>query len=387
MMDSIKYIELLGKFKSDKIYYLYKTSSSEINLDILSQLQKYELSLDFFSYYTKNDIKNLINSVNQLEKNLNYIFNDNSNNFESDADKYISQISKIILMLNLILKTQEILNKLLLKSKQYLNEISNNSKIENIYQDKLLSLINNLQNNYSNDISSPYYRFSIVSTTVNSSTSLNSWNKTSSQKQLKTTDEKTQEEFFNDKKLSIINEKCLSDVETPAFCEIEKKISNKDSIKKSINNSNNNVSNDIDLNISLRDMIFTPASETKTVKKAKTVNESKSKRKKGKSFKKKRSLFLDKHAVKSNNNLRSLRFSTNLNEPLLDENEEIKMCSDLLILIKNLYKNCLITADEKIELKKLVISKSRKIVKFYLKEFESIKNNNDEIATALKNLL
>ena len=63
------------------------------------------------------------------------------------------------------------------------------------------------------------------------------------------------------------------------------------------------------------------------------------------------------------------------------------MCSDFLILIKNLYENHLITAEEKIEIKKLIISKSKKIIKFYINEFESIKNNNDKIAIALKNLL
>ena len=96
MMDTIKYIELLGVFKSDKIYYLYKTSSSEFNLEILSRLQKYESSLDFFSYYTKNNIKNQINSINQLDKNLTSVLYDNSNNYISNIDKYISQISKII---------------------------------------------------------------------------------------------------------------------------------------------------------------------------------------------------------------------------------------------------------------------------------------------------
>ena len=176
-MDSIKHIDLLGDFKSDKIYYFYKTSSSEINLEILSQLQKYESSLEFFSFYTKNDIKNMINSVSHLDKDLTYVFNDNSNNFSSNTDKYISQISKIILVLNLIQKTQEILNKLLLNSKQYLNEISNNCEIENIYKDKLLSLIKNLEYDLYNDISSSYNHFSTVSSKANFSRSLSSSNK------------------------------------------------------------------------------------------------------------------------------------------------------------------------------------------------------------------
>ena len=250
MIDTIKDIEF---FKLDKIYYLYKTSSSDKNLDIFYQLQKYESSLDFFSYYTKNDIKNLVNSLNELDIKLTSIFNDNSNKFSSNTDKYISQISKIILTLHLILKNQEILNKLLLKSKQYLNEITNNLT-ENINQDKLLSLINNLLYSFSNDNSSLFSNFSLVSTRIDSCSSINSWNKTLSQKQIEINNNKIQEDFFNTKKLSIVNEEILSDVQTPGF--IEKK-TNKFNIDTEVNISNNNISNDNDLNISICDMIFT----------------------------------------------------------------------------------------------------------------------------------
>ena len=56
-MEIIKSIELLGEFKFDEIYYFYKTSSSEKNLEILSYLKKYQTSMDFFSYFTNADIK------------------------------------------------------------------------------------------------------------------------------------------------------------------------------------------------------------------------------------------------------------------------------------------------------------------------------------------
>ena len=377
MKDAVKYIEFLGDLKSDKIYYLYKTSSSEINLEILSQLQKYESSLDFFSHYTKNDIKILLNCLNQLDKNYTSIFNDNSNNFSSNTEKYISQISKIILSLSLILKTQETLNKLLIKSKKYLNEISKNCKIENIYHDKLLSLINNLEYSFFNDISS-YNNFSMNSTKVNSSLSLNYEIKNVPKILSEVNNNKIQEDFFNDKKCSIVNEEILSDVQTPAF--IEKK-SNRDNINTTCNDFNNNVSNDNDFNISLRDMVFILDPDTKTNDNS-PMGET-LKYKKEKFYKNALSFHTDKVI-----NRRSLSIKSELlNIKPLDEEGEIKMYRDFLLLIKKLYKSCLITAEERIEIKKLIISKSKKIIDFYIKEFEDIKDDYLKSANAIKNLL
>ena len=380
-MDTIKCIDLLGELKSDKIYYLFKTSSAEINLEILSNLQKFESSLEFFSFYTKNNVKKLINFVNQLDKELNSPFNDDSINFTSNTDEYISKISKIILTLNLIQKSQEILNKNLLKLKQYINKILNNFKIKNIYQDKFLSLINNLQYNFSNNFYLPNNNYSLASTKVNSSTSLISCNKISSKNQNETNENQIKEEFFSKKQFSIINEECLSDIITPAFCEIDKKQSNKNLILKTFNND----SNFSDLNLSLRDMKFFSESGSKSENNSVKGNKSKNKRRNGKILKTKELLFSDNINLK--NNRKSLKHSMNVSQHLINQNTEIKMYSDFLILIKNLYKSCLITAEEKIRLKKLIISKSIKITDFYINEFENIKNNNDKIATALKNFL
>ena len=378
-MDSIKHIDLLGDFKSDKIYYFYKTSSSEINLEILSQLQKYESSLDFFSFYTKNDIKNLINSASNLDKNLTSIFNDASINFSSNTDKYISKISKIILALNLIQKTQEILNKLLLESKQYLNEISNNCKIENIYKDKLLSLINNLQYDLSNDIPSSYNHFSTASSKVNSSRSLSSINKKLSKFSKETNDSKIQEEFFNKKKSSIVNEEILSDIQTPGFT--EKKSNN--NVSTVMNTSNNKIiTNKNNFDLSFRDMFFIFGSDSKTEDNSPARKKIRNKKEKSN---KENSLHLKKNKTK---NRRSFRVNTELlNIKSIEEEDEIKMYCDFLLLVKKLYKSCLITAEERIKIKKLIISKSNKIINFYNKEYENIKDDYLKIANAIRKLL
>ena len=375
MIDAIKYIELIGEFKSDKIYYLYKTSSSEINLETLSQLQNYESSLEFFSHYTKVDIRNLINSINKLDKDLTSIFSENSNNFLSNTEKYISQISKLILLLNLIIKLQEILNKNLINSKKYLEEISNNCKIDNIYQDKFLSLINNLEHNFPNNTPSINNNFSVDSTKVNSC------NKNNSKILPEINDIKIEDEFFNTKKLSIVNEEILSDIQTPAF--IEKK-SNKDNISTTILNgsSNNSLSNYDDFNLTFRDMIFILDPDSKT-------NDNSPKNQKSnyeieKPIKKSISTSLKKEV----NNRRSVRATRSfLKMKSLDEESEIKMYTDFLLLVQKLYKSCLITTEERIGIKKLIISKSKKIIDFYKNEYENIKDDYLKSANAIKNLL
>ena len=379
MIDAIKHIELLGDLKPDKIYYIYKTSSSETNLEILSQIQKYESSLYFFSYYTKNNIKNILNCLKQLNKNLSSIFDDNSNNFSSNTEKYISQISMIILTLNLFLKTQEILNKILLKAKKYLNEISKNCKIENINRNELLALINNLQYSFSNDTTSIKNNFSINSARIKSCLSLNCINKNDPKFLTEINDNKMQDESFSSKKFSISNEEILSDVQTPAF--IEKK-SNKDNVKIFSNDFNNVVSNDDDFNISLRDMIFILVPNTKTDDNS-PIGE-KPEYKKEKFYKKNILSFQKDKNIKH----RSLRVKNRLlNVKPLDEVGEIKMYKDFLLLIKKLYKSCLITAEERIKIKKLIISKSKKIIDFYIKEYENIKEDYLKSADAIKSLL
>ena len=63
------------------------------------------------------------------------------------------------------------------------------------------------------------------------------------------------------------------------------------------------------------------------------------------------------------------------------------MYCEFLLLVKKLYKSCLITAEERIKIKKLIISKSNKIVNFYNKEYENIKDDYLKVANAIKKLL
>ena len=112
--------------------------------------------------------------------------------------------------------------------------------------------------------------------------------------------------------------------------------------------------------------------------------ERKSKNKNGKPQTKNNSCF----KVYKINKRRSFKINSKLlNSKSLDDDGEIKMYYDFLLLVKKLYKSCLITAEERIGIKKLIISKSKKIIGFYKKEYENIKHDYIKIASTIKKLL
>ena len=387
-METIKLNELIGKLKIDEIYYFYKTSSPETNLEILSCLKKYQSYIDFFSYYTDTDIKCLLNLLNELDRNLMFIFNQKLNKFSTNTENYISEISKIILTLNLIQKNQEMLNSIISKIKLYFKEKLINFKFDNVHQEKLLSLINNLENNFPNDLVLSNKEISRISTKDNSCSS-----QISPQELLQSSTAKnitsinkikinTNENFFEKNNHSIIDEECLSNISTPKFQNLEKKNEESQSKNKLKNyDENNNIQ--IESSLSLSEMIFVPFPEDKD----NHISKKKIKKNKSNTYiklrNKKNSLF----PIRSNNKNLSESF---LNQKSLHKSifnvEEVKMFSDLLILTKQLYKFCLINSEEKIKFKKLVIEKSKSIFKFYRNEFKNNKNDYKKLSYEIKKL-
>ena len=383
-MENIKSIELLGEFKFNEIYYFYKTSSSETNLEILSQLKKYQSSMDFFSYYTNIDTRDCTKFFEELEQNLINIFDKESNKYSTNTEKYISKISKIILTLNLIQKNQRILNSIISKTKHYFSEIFTNYEHDIIYQEKLLFLINSLQYNYSNDFIPPKKNISRISTQNDSCSSRiisqESFQTTQKNINTDTNNNDSFENFFEKNKFSIINEECLSDICTPKFQINEKNIKEYQS-KKSVKNSNIDTNLQKGSTLTLSEMIFAPCPEDKknhsSNKKNKIKSNTNIKRKNRKnSFVPVRSNFkkLSENMSRHKSKLRKTIGSV----------EEVQMFSDLLILIKRLYKFCLITSEERIKLKKLVIEKSKPVLEFYCNEFKNNKTDYKKLADEIK---
>ena len=59
------------------------------------------------------------------------------------------------------------------------------------------------------------------------------------------------------------------------------------------------------------------------------------------------------------------------------------MCVDLLEVVNNMYKSCFISAEEKIELKQMIISNRNKLEKIYLNYYDK----KDLLYKELKNLI
>ena len=55
MLDFIKSLNLSEELKNNEIYNLFKTDSSQLNLNFLSILQKFHKTKEFLNYYTNQD--------------------------------------------------------------------------------------------------------------------------------------------------------------------------------------------------------------------------------------------------------------------------------------------------------------------------------------------
>ena len=106
MLEFIKSLNLSDELRNNDIYNLFKTDSSELNLKFLSSIQRFQTIKDFLNFYTKQDCKNVLDNFNNISLISSKICdeNDNTNNFISDIDKYLCNLSKIIFLFSLIQK-------------------------------------------------------------------------------------------------------------------------------------------------------------------------------------------------------------------------------------------------------------------------------------------
>ena len=93
---------------------------------------------------------------------------------------------------------------------------------------------------------------------------------------------------------------------------------------------------------------------------------------------------LKKSTVKESSNY-NIALSLFGNSKYLKENKEkdTKMCVELLEVVNNMYKSCFISAEEKIELKQMIISNRDKLEKIYLNYYDK----KDLLYKELKNLI
>ena len=138
MYKEIKSIDFLGEMKINDLYYLYKTNSSPINLEIISNLQKFINYKEFFKHYMNKDIKSYYKSLDNFIQNLSSLVNQkNQIKLDSKIDQYISDFSYIYALCNILFKLNNSLLSIILKAKNVLSGLYTKHKLDKNKQDKI----------------------------------------------------------------------------------------------------------------------------------------------------------------------------------------------------------------------------------------------------------
>ena len=134
-----KQFDLFGKMINNKNFYIFNKTSEEEKLEIVSKLEKFETGSEFFKYYTNKEIYHMFELVEQL--NLLYSNTNYENNFKSKTDIYISFLSNIYLISNLILRNRLILKKAINEIRKSLNNFYFESQTDKNIQQTISNYI------------------------------------------------------------------------------------------------------------------------------------------------------------------------------------------------------------------------------------------------------
>ena len=128
--------------KTKEIYNLLKTNSKKINSELSKKIKTFKKVDDFFNYYSnKTYLLKLLHKIEFISsKNYDELFS----SFNSNIEQYIFCYTQIIISIRLILKEEELLNKIFLSSKKYLLKLKIEQQIENISQENLFFFTENL---------------------------------------------------------------------------------------------------------------------------------------------------------------------------------------------------------------------------------------------------
>ena len=374
MEDKINSIDINGKIDHEEIYNLFKTHSSEVNEKISEKIDIFKDNIEFFKYYSNKDVKNLLN-IFQLKTFEN---NDESfSSFPSYIDRYISCISQIVLLIKLFFKTQDILKKMLINSKNYLSKLKNENEneLENYNHDYLFLYLDSLLKNSEK----PHKVYSSTSTVLSSN--ISSFEIIPKNQNIPKFDSEIKNISFSDDEIESIIYDMPS---TPRF-ELDRGFENKSKKNSEYENSvksNSIINNDSIFTLSeiiIPEKIATPKNLGSKLIKRPIIN-TKVKCK----FYKERKLQSEKaHKVKKVNTQRHIFSETELNNKKRKKN----LCINLLEMISKIYREGLINAEEKVKLKQLVIVKSKKIENLYYNIYKNIKIDKNMLVVEVKKIV
>ena len=345
MYDYIKSLNLTDELKNNEIYNIFKTDSSELNLNFLSSLQKFHSTQEFLNYYTQQDCKKVFNMYDTLSSISSKIYNENEkSNYKKDVDKYLSDLSKIILLFSLIQKNNELLSKLLKNTRKFIKRFYIENEIQSIIKERINSCINDLMSCSQVASQRNYSRRSTKENTV-SNPNIFLGNS------LKKSYNANEEEYL------------FFQSQTPKFEEEENEIIEVNE-EQSFNNMNAETKEDnskkdslktISSSFSLRHMKFTYQSDEEE---------------NGRSIKKNKTVKLGTDFITPHNFFKKKSNSYNNKEDIDNENnikDNSQYIVDFLNSINNLYKTGKINSNQKLAIKQLIISDPKSVVEKYLK--------------------
>ncbi len=361
-MDFINSFNLVEELKGNEIYDLFKTDSSDFNMKFLSNINKYKTTYQFIKNYTKIDINNILNVFNNISLNATKIINSNNASFISEIEIYTLGVSKIILLLCLIQKNNQLLNNLLNNTKLFIKKFYSSNKKESNLKEKYDSIINDL----------------ISSTLIQRSYSRRSTNEVTNSSIC-----------INIESKNNILKNILGNKQDILFRSPTPKFEEEDNIQPRINYNHNQDLNDVinkrnssknmDSSLTLDKLNFVQQDEDEN--KDKKLIKSSIKSSVDKSFTRKKNKSLStkvKVKVKAAYG-KNRKNSVNFVDDKCKQNERIKILAEFFDSINFLFKEGKINSDQKIIMKQIIISNPKLIIDKFYQTYKSINNESDNI--------
>lgn len=367
MLDFIKAINSQKVISSEEIYEVFKTDSFDLNLKFLSNIQKHKTVNEFFDYYSKLDYQNVLNIFDNLNSLSVILSNDtNKNLFGNKIDKYLYDVSKIIMIFLLIEKTNKILNNFTNIAKTTINDfcVRNESS-------PISSNINNCLNSITNF--TPTLQRSLSRRATKERT-LSSYN------------------YQKDKGNSVLFDTSKNeDTELIVVGDGTPKFNEEEWSKKSCINDKKEISvikssqKTIDSILSLRNMKFMHDDEDKNQrgikKKNKTIRFGFDKQEPGNFFKQKSN---SNRINEYQNTMNGLNSSFEYNPKCIDKSQ---ILADLLNIINYLFKKEKINEEQKLALKQILISDPENVINRFYKFYEITFPFNTNLKNIFKKFL
>ena len=364
MLDFIKSLNLNEELKNNEIYHLLKTDSSETNIQILSSLEKYNSYEDLLNYYTGQDFASVLNIFNNLTTTVNKICHDEEKNESiSNIEKYISEFSRIIFLLSLIQKNNELLGNLLMETKKYLKKFYLDCKVQKSMKEKITSCVNDLMCSSIVTSKRNYSRRSTKEDTITSVNKLSGMNMHKFKPQENMNINPNEEEFvfsihtprFEEEE----NNEIIEEIEEPknnSSGSSGKDNLNFDVIKEAISKRDSNHIIDSPLTLSKMDFDLEPELEPEP-KLEKTKSQNIGNNCKINNFQKRRSKIKKKDSIYKNSKQILTKFFDAINV---------------------LYKKEKINSETKILIKQIIISDPKKVIKQFLESCNINSNDYDQ---------